>query len=104
IGFAMRERRRGADRERALLAGQAVAEARLRIARELHDAVGHDVSLMAVQAQAVGATTTAPGVREATDAIADLGRRTMAEMHRTLRVLRDDDAARRPQPSLDALD
>ncbi len=104
VGSVVRERRRGAERERALLAGQAVAEERLRIARELHDAVGHDVSLMVVQAQAVGATTTDPGVREATDAIADLGRRTMAEMHRTLRVLRDDDAARRPQPSLDALD
>ena len=104
VGSVVRERRRGAERERALLAGQAVAEERLRIARELHDAVGHDVSLMVVQAQAVGATHDDPGVREATDAIADLGRRTMAEMHRTLRVLRDDDAARRPQPSLDALD
>ena len=104
VGSAVRERRRGAERERTLLAGQAVAEERLRIARELHDAVGHDVSLMVVQAQAVGATTSDRGVREATDAIADLGRRTMAEMHRTLRVLRDDDAARSPQPSLEALD
>jgi signal transduction histidine kinase len=104
IGLVVRERRRGAERERALLAGQAVAEERLRIARELHDAVGHDVSLMVVQAQAVGATTSDPRAKEATDAIADLGRRTMAEMHRTLRILRDDDAARGPQPSLAALD
>ena len=59
----------------------AAAEERLRIARELHDAVGHDVSLMVVQAQALGASDER--VREATDAIADLGRRTMAELHRT---------------------
>ena len=73
---------------------------RLRIARELHDAVGHDVSLMVVQAQALGAVAQDPAVREGTEAIAALGRRTMGEMHRTLRVLRDD-AARAPQPTLE---
>ena len=45
---------------------------------------------MVVQAQALGATDER--VREATDAIADLGRRTMADLHRTLRVLRGDEA------------
>ena len=104
VGAAAAERRRSAARERALLAERAVAEERLRIARELHDAVGHDVSLMVVQAQALGATSGDERVREATDTIADLGRHTMAEMHRTLRVLRDDDATRAPQPGLDALD
>jgi signal transduction histidine kinase len=104
VGTAVAERRRAGTRERALLAERAVAEERLRIARELHDAVGHDVSLMVVQAQALGAISADEHVREATTAIADLGRRTMGEMHRTLRVLRDDGAERGPQPGLDALD
>jgi signal transduction histidine kinase len=91
-------------RERELLARQAVAEERVRIAQELHDVVGHNVSLIVVQAQALGATE--PGVKAATDEIAGLGRATMAEMHRTLRLLRgDEDAAEfAPQPGLDDLD
>jgi signal transduction histidine kinase len=44
-------------------------------------------------------------VTRATDDIADLGRRTMAEMHRTLRLLRASDEAPEfaPQPGLDDL-
>jgi signal transduction histidine kinase len=86
---------------RALLAERAASEERLRIARELHDAVGHDVSLMVVQAQALAATS--PDAREAATAIAELGRRTMADMHRTLRALRDD-ASLEPAPTLAALE
>jgi signal transduction histidine kinase len=90
LGMYSGARRSAALREKELLAEAAANEERLRIARELHDAVGHDVSLMVVQAQALGAAHDE--VREQTDAIADLGRRTMAELHRTLRVLRADDA------------
>ena len=104
IGNAVGERRRAAARERVLVAERAAAEERLRIARELHDAVGHDVSLMVVQAQALGATTEDARVRDASAAIADLGRRTMTEMHRTLRVLRDEHAARAPHAGLARLD
>jgi signal transduction histidine kinase len=90
FGMYSGARRAAAEREKELLAAAAANEERLRIARELHDAVGHDVSLMVVQAQALGAAHE--DVRDETDAIADLGRRTMAELHRTLKLLRADDA------------
>jgi signal transduction histidine kinase len=97
-------RRSHAARERELLGASAAADERLRIARELHDAVGHEVSLMVVQLQALGATS--PEVAPTTEAIADHGRRAMAEMHRTLTLLRSDDepAALGPSPGLDGLD
>jgi signal transduction histidine kinase len=100
---ALRERAERLDRERELLADRAVAEERVRIAQELHDVVAHNVSLIVVQAQALGATVPDERVADATDGIADLGRQAMTEMHRTLKLLRtpDDDAAQRaPQPGL----
>jgi signal transduction histidine kinase len=94
--------------ERAdLLAERAVAEERVRIAQELHDVVAHNVSLIVVQAQALGATAGDDKVREATDGIADLGREAMAEMHRTLKLLRAGEEPRAelaPQPGLADLD
>ncbi len=104
---ALRERAERMDRERELLAARAVAEERLRIAQELHDVVAHNVSLIVVQAQALGATAADERVTTATDGIADLGRQTMTEMHRTLQLLRAGDADGpdlAPQPGLAALD
>lgn len=104
---ALRERAERLDRERALLAERAVAEERVRIAQELHDVVAHNVSLIVVQAQALGATVREERVTEAVTGIADLGRQAMAEMHRTLKLLRANDkgAARRsPQPGLGDLE
>jgi signal transduction histidine kinase len=65
--------------------------------------VAHNVSLMVVQAQALGATVPDERVTHSTDGIADLGRQAMAEMHRTLTVLRsrgDEESGREPQPGL----
>ena len=56
----LRERAERLDRERELLAERAVAEERVRIAQELHDVVAHNVSLIVVQAQALGATVDEP--------------------------------------------
>jgi signal transduction histidine kinase len=100
---ALRERAERLQRERELLAERAVAQERLRIAQELHDVVAHNVSLIVVQAQALGATVADDRVAAGTGAIAELGRQAMAEMHRTLKLLRAGDdagAGREPQPGL----
>jgi signal transduction histidine kinase len=93
---SLRERAAQLERERALLAEQAVADERVRIARELHDVVAHGVSLMVVQAQALGALDGEERER-ATARIASVGREALAEMHTMLGVLRPEDGG---EPSL----
>lgn len=92
-----------AERDRELLAHQAVVDERARIARELHDVIAHHVSLMVVQAGAL--RRHADGHLESAgilDSIAHTGREALGEMRRLLGVLRPDatPADRAPQPSL----
>jgi len=91
--------------ERELLARQAVAEERVRIARELHDVVAHHVSLMVVQAGAVHETlTTDHPARSVLDSMARTGREALGEMRHMLGALRleggADAAGRAPQPGV----
>jgi signal transduction histidine kinase len=91
------------ERERELMANQAVADERVRIARELHDVVAHNVSLMVVQAQALAATGGDREQRAALGRVAGLGREALSEMHRMLGVLRINDGSldeRDPQPGV----
>jgi signal transduction histidine kinase len=99
----LKERAERLERERELLARQAVGDERVRIARELHDVVAHNVSLMVVQAQALAATGGPETQHQTLGHVADLGREALSEMHRMLGVLRlqDGDAAERePQPGV----
>jgi signal transduction histidine kinase len=99
----LRERAARLERERELLAQQSASEERLRIARELHDVVAHNVSLMVIQAQALAATAREDdAAKRSAETIAELGRGAMSEMHRTLELMRDGGAAdgRAPQPTL----
>ncbi len=100
-----RERAARLERERELLDQQAAAQERLRIARELHDVVAHNVSLMVIQAQALRATSEDPAAQRSAATIAELGRDAMGEMHRTLELMRSarPDEERTPQPVLDDL-
>jgi signal transduction histidine kinase len=84
----------------------AAEEERLRIARELHDVVSHNVSVMAIQA---GAARLAGGdsVAQALGSIEVTARDTLAELNRLLGVLRRSDAgdpSRSPQPGVAQLD
>jgi signal transduction histidine kinase len=79
----------------------AAEEERLRIARELHDVVAHNVSLMAIQAGA--ARVSGNSSSEALRSIETTARDTLAELNRLLGVLRKDagaTVARSPQPGL----
>ena len=84
------ERAEHLEREREAEARAAVAEERARIARELHDVVGHSVSVMTVQASAVRRLLTPEQEREreALLVVEQTGREALAEMRRLVGVLR----------------
>ena len=78
---------------------QAAEQERLRIARELHDVVAHNVSAMAIQAGAARVTGSVD--KEALASIEQSARDTLAELNRLLGVLRKTgDAPLTPQPTL----
>jgi len=95
------------ERERMLLARDAVATERAAIARELHDVVAHAVSVMTVQAGAARriVATRPDKAAEALAVIEETGRQALGELRRVVGVLRDHDPAaeRAPQPTLAAL-
>ncbi len=96
------------ERGREAEARAAVAEERARIARELHDIVGHSVSVMTVQASAVRRLLRddQEREREALITVEETGRAALAEMRRLVGVLRrpEDAPALAPQPSLEHVD
>ena len=100
------------ERERELEARRAVAEERLRIARELHDVVAHNLSVVVVQAQAVQRLLDrdVERAREVVASIEGTGREALDEMRQLLGVLRDSpdgadgpDGPFGPQPGLEQL-
>jgi signal transduction histidine kinase len=94
--------------QRELQAEAAVAVERSRIARELHDVIAHNISMMVVQAGAAARVVDGeqPHVRTALGAIEASGRETIDEMRRLLGVFRsaDDGLALTPQPGLKDLE
>jgi signal transduction histidine kinase len=88
---ALEERAERLERERDAQAQVAAAAERARIAREIHDVVAHNVSVMVVQADgAAFALDSSPQrAREALGAISATGRRALAELRSLLGVLRD---------------
>jgi signal transduction histidine kinase len=105
---AAEERARRVELEREAEARAAVAEERARIARELHDVVGHSVSVMTVQASGVRRLLKPEQEREreALLIVEQAGREALAEMRRLVGVLRrpEEAPALAPQPSLQHLD
>ncbi len=100
----LRRRAELAEREREERAKQAVVEERARIARELHDVVAHQMTVMTLQAE--GATRIAsnadPRLADALETIRVAGHEALAELRRTVGLLREDEgnAETRPLPKL----
>jgi signal transduction histidine kinase len=95
------------ERARAVEARQAVWQERVRLARELHDVIGHTVNVMVIQAGA-GRRTLASDRGQAERAfqtIESTGRAALDELDRLLGILRtaDEEPDLPPQPGLEQL-
>jgi signal transduction histidine kinase len=105
---ALQERAERAEAEQGLLAREAVVTERTRIAREMHDAVGHRVSLMVLQAGAIEmAAADRDRVEQLAEQVQTAGRQALDELRQAVGVLRDgedDGAPLSPQPGLDDLE
>ncbi len=103
-------RERAAARARSLEeeARRRSSEERLRIARELHDVLAHNISLINVQAgSALHLMDQQPErAQSALSAIKDASKEALVELRSVLGVLRqvDEEAPRSPAPGLDHLD
>jgi signal transduction histidine kinase len=82
------ERAERAEREQELLAGQARADERTRLAAEMHDVVTHRVNLMVLQAGALGVTSDDPAVRDAAEDLRRAGVAALDELRDLVGVLR----------------
>jgi signal transduction histidine kinase len=81
-----------AAREATVAAREEVARAaeRDRIGREIHDAVGHHATMIAVGAAALAATSTDDQTRETAERLRVLAKRALAEMRAALGLLGTD--------------
>ena len=95
VGYNVRQRRQYAVGLQEEAASKAVAQERLRIARELHDVVAHSMSVIAVQAgYGQYVIDSQPGdARSALGAIQATSREALDEMRRMLGALRQADDA-----------
>jgi signal transduction histidine kinase len=92
-------------RERTAAERTAAAEERTRIARELHDVIGHEITVIALQADAAAAALARAPERAAVpvDRIRAAAARTLTEMRRVVGLLRDPEDGEEelhPQPGL----
>src|SRR3954453_18174514 len=108
LAAELRDKANRLEREQDKQAQLAVAQERARIARELHDVVAHNVSVMVVQAAAARRMIDhdASKAKEALGSVEQTGRAALREMRRVVGMLgqRDEELALAPQPSVEELD
>ncbi|WP_110945639.1 sensor histidine kinase [Streptomyces avicenniae] len=98
------QRALAAERERDVRALQSATEERLRLARELHDVLGHNISLISVQtAAALHRSAKRPGetaeLIAALTSVRDTSKEALRELRATLGVLRQVDEAAPVEPA-----
>jgi signal transduction histidine kinase len=105
---SLEDRARRAEHERDQQAQLAAAAERARIAREMHDIVTHNLSVMIALADGAefAAARDPEAARGAARQVSATGRQALTEMHRLLGVLRGNgtEPMRAPQPGIDQLD
>lgn len=96
------DRAKRAEQAREDEANRRVAEERLRIARELHDAVGHHVALINVQAGALACLLDDEDLGRARESVAHIQRASeeaLEDLRLTVGLLREPGAAEPPEPA-----
>jgi signal transduction histidine kinase len=78
----------GREREKRLVSETVLAQERARLAREMHDVVAHQVSLISLQAGAVQISSADPNSREVARTIRELSVRTLDELRHMVGILR----------------
>ncbi|GAA0595427.1 sensor histidine kinase [Streptomyces crystallinus] len=100
----LRELTEGRGREGRLLAERVLAAERTQLAREMHDVVAHQVSLISLQAGALRMSSKDSAARESAETIRTLSVRTLEELRHMVGVLRaaggSGPVERSPQPRL----
>lgn len=101
----LRDRAERAEQQRHLLAEQARAEERARLAGEMHDVVTHRVSLMVLQAGALSITAKDEATRQAAEELRAAGCQALDELRDLVGILRTEpDSDQAPStPGLAAL-
>jgi signal transduction histidine kinase len=96
---SLRDRAERAEREQHLLAENARADERRRLAMEMHDVVTHRLSAMVLYASALGSSSTDPEVQRATEDLRGAGTTALQELRDLVGVLREGPTEARPQRS-----
>ncbi|WP_421106062.1 sensor histidine kinase [Streptomyces sp. NEAU-S77] len=99
---SLRERAELAEADAELRAEQARREAREEIAREMHDALGHRLTLLSVHAGALEFHTSAPRteIARAAAVIRESAHLALSDLREVIGVLRAGPEGERPQPQL----
>ncbi|RSM45782.1 two-component sensor histidine kinase [Amycolatopsis balhimycina DSM 5908] len=107
LALRLEDIRAAREHERLLDAQATLAKERNQLAREMHDVVSHQVSLIAVQAGALSVSTTDPGVKSVADNVRTLSVDTLDELRHMVNLLRASGSTATeltPQPTLSDLD